>query len=119
MAERYRATGRAEKARIESQAKRQADEILAKAEAEAARIRGEGEAEALAILHKAWERDPEFYEFQRTLSAYSKILDKRTTLVLSTAGKLLRVLQDGPPEAERKASSETAPTPSTGTSPTP
>jgi membrane protease subunit HflC len=114
MAERYRATGRAEKARIESQAKRQADEILAKAEAEAARIRGEGEAEALAILHKAWERDPEFYEFQRTLSAYSKILDKRTTLVLSTAGKLLRVLQEGPPEAGRDKSPEARPSPPAG-----
>lgn len=98
MAERYRATGRAEKARIESQAKRQSDEILARADAEAARIRGEGEAAALAILQKAWERDPEFYEFQRTLTAYSKILDKRTTLVLSTAGRLLRLLQEGPPE---------------------
>jgi membrane protease subunit HflC len=114
MAERYRATGRAEKARIESQAKRQADEILAKAEAEAARIRGEGEAEALAILHKAWERDPEFYEFQRTLAAYSKILDKRTTLVLSTAGKLLRVLQEGPPEAGRDKSPDARPSPPAG-----
>ena len=46
IAERYRSAGLAEKARIESQARRQSDELLARADADAERIRGEGEAEA-------------------------------------------------------------------------
>src|SRR5262245_8927392 len=98
IAEQYRSAGLAEKARIESQARLQSDKLLALAEAEAERTRGEGEAEAIRILNAAHARDPEFYEFQRTLATYTKILSERTTLVLSSGSRLFKLLTDGVPE---------------------
>lgn len=102
IAERYRSAGLAERTRIESQARRQSDELLARAEADAERIRGEGEAEAIAILNEAHARDPEFYEFQRTLATYGKVLSERTTLVLSSGSRLFKLLSDGVPAPEHK-----------------
>lgn len=102
IAERYRSSGMAEKSRIESQARLQSDELLARAEAEAERTRGKGEAEAIQILNQAHARDPEFYEFQRTLATYSKILSERTTLVLSSGSRLFKLLTDGVPEPMTK-----------------
>ena len=53
--------------------------IEAQAHAEAERIRGEGEAEALRIYARAYNQDPDFYEFfYRTLQAYRKA-PRRTT----------------------------------------
>jgi membrane protease subunit HflC len=98
IAERYRSAGLAEKARIESQARLQSDELLARAEAEAERTRGRGEAEAIQILNQAHARDPEFYEFQRTLATYSKVLSDRTTLVLSSGSRLFKLLTEGVPD---------------------
>jgi membrane protease subunit HflC len=72
--------------------------VLARAEAEAVRIRAQGEAEATRLLNAAHGRDPEFYEFLRTLEAYSAILDEKATVVLSASSPLLRLLTQGPPE---------------------
>jgi membrane protease subunit HflC len=92
IADAYRSAGLAQNTVIRSQADRQYAEIMAKADAEAERIRGEAEAEALAILNAAHARDPEFYRTMRTLDAYREILNKNTTLVLSTSSSLLREL---------------------------
>jgi membrane protease subunit HflC len=102
IAERYRSAGLAEKSRIESQGRLQSDEILARADADAERIRGDGEAEAIRILNEAHARDPEFYEFQRTLATYTKILSERTTLVISSGSRLFKLLTDGVPEPAAK-----------------
>jgi membrane protease subunit HflC len=103
IAERYRSAGLAEKSRIESQGRLQSDELLARAEADAERIRGDGEAEAIRILNEAHARDPEFYEFQRTLATYTKILSERTTLVLSSGSRLFKLLTNGVPEPSAKS----------------
>ena len=97
IAERYRSAGAAERLRIESQAQRQSDELLARADADAERIRGEGEAEALTILNEAHALDPQLYELQRTLAAYSQILNRQSTVVLSAGSRLFRLLQEGLP----------------------
>ena len=98
IADRYRSAGLAQNTVIRSQADRQSSEILSRAEADAERIRGEAEAEALAILNEAHARDPEFYRTVRTLDAYRKILNEKTTLVLSTSSSLLKLLVDGVPD---------------------
>ena len=49
----------------------------------ATRIRGEGDAEAARIYAEAYGKDPEFYAFVRSLSAYERSLDEDTTLILS------------------------------------
>ena len=97
IAERYRSAGAAERLRIESQAQRQSDELLARADADAERIRGEGEAQALTILNEAHALDPQLYELQRTLAAYSQILNRQSTVVLSAGSRLFSLLHEGLP----------------------
>ena len=100
IAEKYRSEGEAEKTKIESEARRQAETILAQAEAESQRVRGQGEAEATRIYAEAYSRDPEFYELVRTLEAYEQMLGKQTTLVLSSASRMLKLLSEGlPPDS--------------------
>lgn len=98
IAGRYRSAGLAQNAVIRSQADRQYNEIISRAEAEAERIRGTAEAEALAVLNEAHARDPEFYRTLRTLDSYKKIINNKTTLVLSASSSLLKLLVDGIPE---------------------
>lgn len=111
IAQRYRSAGEAEKLVIESQAKRQSEEILAKAAADAERIRGEGEAEAIGIRNRAYARDPEFYRVLRTLESYRKILNSKTTLVLSASSSLLKLLTEGVPATPPETSPDGAPPP--------
>ena len=98
IAQRYRSAGLAESTVIRSQARKQASELLARANAEAERIRGEAEAEANSILNAAHAEDPEFYRVMRTLDTYRKILNPKTTLVLSASSNLLKLLTEGIPD---------------------
>ena len=95
MARRYRAEGEEEALKIRAAADKERTVILAKAYAEAEKTRGEAEAEATRIYSKAHEKDPEFYELLRTLEAYKKILDDKTTLLLSSDSELLKFLIHG------------------------
>jgi membrane protease subunit HflC len=97
IADRYRSAGLAESTVIKSHADRQHAELIAKADADAERIRGEAEAEATSILNQAHAADPEFFRLQRTLDAYRKILNDKTTLVLSASSGMLKLLTDGVP----------------------
>ena len=39
--------------------------------------------------------DPDFYKLLRTLEAYGKFLDEKTTVVLSSDSELLRLMTEG------------------------
>jgi membrane protease subunit HflC len=58
------------KRRSSSRPSARSTEIIAKAHADAQRIRGEGDATAAAIYATAYNRNPEFYSFYRSLQAY-------------------------------------------------
>ena len=53
----------------------------------------EGDAQAVAIFADAYGRDPEFYEFVRTLEAYRNTLRENTTIILSPHSDFFRLLQ--------------------------
>jgi membrane protease subunit HflC len=91
-AARYRAQGEGEAQAIKAEADRQAQEILAEARKNAEVIKGEADATAIEIYGNAYSKAPEFYKFTRTLDAYRKFLDDKTTLVLSGDSDLLRPL---------------------------
>ncbi|MEO1066180.1 MAG: protease modulator HflC [Pseudomonadota bacterium] len=83
-AERLRARGREAEQRIKAVADRQAVEIVAEARKDSEILRGEGDAERNRLFADAFGRDPEFFEFYRSMSAYEQALeDTGTTLVLS------------------------------------
>ena len=78
---------------------------LAKAEADAERIRGRAEAEATRTYAAAHQKDPAFFELSRTLETYKRILDDKTTVLLSGDSELLKYLMRGPalsPTPEKK-----------------
>jgi len=96
MAEKYRSEGQAEAMKIRAAADKDRKVTLAKAEAEAEKIRGRAEAEATRIYAAAHQKDPAFFELQRTLETYRKILDDKTTVLLSADSELLKYLTRGP-----------------------
>jgi modulator of FtsH protease HflC len=105
IADRYRSAGLAENQMIRSQADRQYSELLAKSRADAERIRGAAEAEAVHVLNAAHAQDPDFYAVLASLDAYRKILNERTTLVLSASSSMLKLLTDGIPELKNRPAS--------------
>jgi membrane protease subunit HflC len=67
-----RAQGREAAERLKAGADRQRTIILANAYQEAQSLRGNGDAKASEIYAKAYNKDPEFYSFYRSLTAYKK-----------------------------------------------
>jgi membrane protease subunit HflC len=95
IARQYRAEGEEQALRIRADADRQRDEILSAAYKEAERTRGEGDAAATRTYSQAYSRNPKFYKLVRTLESYKKILDDKTTAILSSDSELLKVLMKG------------------------
>lgn len=102
MARRYIAEGEEIAMKIRAEADREKERILANAYKEAERIKGEGDAIAARIYGQAFSRDPEFYKMLRTLEAYKKAIDNKTTVVLSSDSEFLKLLMKGQVGGERK-----------------
>ena len=79
---------------IRADADRQSTVILADAYRDSEVIRGEGDAEAAQIYASAYERDPEFYSFYRSLSAYRESFASGSdVLLLKPDSEFFRYLQ--------------------------
>ena len=100
IARQYRAEGEEQALKIRADAERQREEILSAAYKQAEAIKGEGDAGATRIYGHAYSRNPNFYKLVRTLEAYKKILDDRTTAILSSDSELLRLLTQGQREKD-------------------
>ncbi len=85
-----RAEGEQAKARIQAEADRDRTIILAEANRQAQILRGEGDAQRTLILNDAYGRDPEFFDFYRSLEAYSALQGEGTTMVLSPDSDFFR-----------------------------
>ena len=71
--------------------------LVAEAGRDADLLRGEGDAEAARIYADAYNADPEFYGFVRSLEAYRKTIGKGTTLVLPPDSEFFRLFGDPTP----------------------
>ena len=89
----YRSEGDEEARKTRAEADKQVKVILADAYRQAQIIRGKAEAKAIAIYADAFNRDPEFYQFSRTLEMYKKALDDQTTIVLPPNTELFKYLK--------------------------
>ena len=94
-ANKFRSEGSEEAQKIRAATDRDKTIILADAYKEAEKIRGEGDAKAVQVYARSYSSDPKFYEFVRTLDAYKKVVDDKTTLVLSSDSKLFKLLIEG------------------------
>lgn len=92
-AERHRSQGQGERARIEGQMTKELEEIRSKAYRSAQEIIGKADAEAIKIYARAYNKDPEFYAFLKTLETYRAAINDSSTLILSTDSELFHYLK--------------------------
>ncbi len=91
----FRAEGAAAANRIKATADRQATVIKAEAAREGEETRGQGDAERNRIYADAYTRDPDFFEFYRSMQAYEKGLNsKDTRLLLSPDSAFFKYFTD-------------------------
>ena len=74
LAQELRAEGNEIAEEIRANADKERTVILAEAYKLAEILKGEGDAEATSVYAKAFDKDPEFYEFTRSLNAYQSTL---------------------------------------------
>jgi membrane protease subunit HflC len=106
LARKNRAEGDEEARRIRAEADREALVIVAEARRDAEIARGEGDAEATRIYGEAYQSDPDFYAFLRSLEAYQKTIGEHTTLVLSSKSEFFRFLESSSPGGGRRGRAE-------------
>lgn len=90
----FRAEGAEFDFRIRALADRTRTITVANAMRDSDIIRGCGEAIAVKIFASAFNKDPEFYNFQRSLEAYSNALSEQDTLVLEANSDFFRYLNN-------------------------
>ena len=92
LAKKFRAEGDEESRKIRSDAEKQVRILTAEARQKSDIVRGEGDAAAARIFAEAYGRDPDFYDFVRTMDAYRRTIDQGTTLILSPQSEFFRWL---------------------------
>jgi len=93
IAAQLRAEGEEKAKQTTSSADKDKEIILADARKEAEKIMGEGDAQALETYANAYNQDPEFYRFWRTLESYKTALGAGSRIVLSTDSDYLKFLE--------------------------
>ncbi len=93
MAEQFRSEGAGEAARIMGNKERELKSITSDAYRQSQEIRGKADAEAADIYAKAYNKDPEFYRFLKTMEVYESTMDEDTVLLLGTKGDFLKYLE--------------------------
>lgn len=98
VANELRSTGAAESEKIRADADKQREVIVAEAYRDAQRIKGEGDAKASAIYARAYEQNPEFYAFYRSLEAYKQSFkSKGDVLVLEPNSEFFKYFKNSKP----------------------
>jgi membrane protease subunit HflC len=77
-----RSQGFSEAEKIRAEADRDREVIVAEAYRNAQRVMGEGDAKATAIYARAFNENPEFYAFYRSLDAYRKSFRSRSDVLV-------------------------------------
>ena len=118
IAKQFRSEGERDAKRLIAEAEREKTRTAAEAYAEAARTKAEGEAEAMRIYADSLGRDPAFYKFLRTLQAYEKLLDDKTTLFLPADAEILAILRENGVATDAPATGPESPVAEGGAAPT-
>lgn len=95
VAKELRSRGEAAALRIQAEADRSRIEVIAQAEREAEIIRGKGDAQSTAIYAQAFNKNPEFFRFYRSLNAYKKVFKTgKDILVLQPNSDFFQYFKD-------------------------
>ena len=82
VANELRSEGSAEAEKIRADADRQREVIVAEAYRDAQKIKGEGDAKAASIYAQAFNQNPEFYAFYRSLEAYRSSFKSKSDVIV-------------------------------------
>ena len=95
-----RAEGAEVAQRVRANAERERTVLLAEAQSQGEILRGQGEQDAIRIFAEAFQRDPGFYQFWRTMQAYREAFGEGgTRLVLTPDSEFFRYFRGSQPEA--------------------
>ena len=82
VANELRSEGSAEAEKIRADADKQREVIVAEAYRDAQKMKGEGDAKAAATYAQAFNQNPEFYSFYRSLEAYRASFKSKTDVIV-------------------------------------
>jgi len=88
-----RSLGEGQKAEIMGKVERELKEIISGANREAAEIKGKADAEAAKIYADAYNKDPEFYSFIKSLESYKVAVGQNTSLMISSDSEFYKFIQ--------------------------
>lgn len=95
VANELRSTGAATSEKIRADADRQREVIMAEAYRDAQVIKGQGDAKAAEIYAEAFQKNPEFYSFYRSLEAYKQSFrNKGDIMILEPTSEFFKYLKD-------------------------
>jgi membrane protease subunit HflC len=87
-----RSLGEGQKAEIMGKVKREFQVVMSSANREAEEIKGKADAEAANIYASAYNQDPEFYAFSKSLESYKMAMGKNTHLIISSDSEFFKYL---------------------------
>jgi membrane protease subunit HflC len=90
IAQKFRSEGEGEAHKIEGSMDRDLKKITSEAYRTAQEIKGKADAESTLIYAQAYNKDPDFYSFLKSLEVYEGTMDKESSLVLSTSSDFLK-----------------------------
>ena len=94
IAAQIRAEGQKEAQKIRAEADKKVKVILAQAYSEAEKIKGTGDASAVSIYAQSFSKDPDFYEFWRTMELYRDSL-KDAVIIAGEDAEVLKFMIKG------------------------
>jgi len=94
IAARFRSEGEGRSAEILGTMEKELRSIRSTAYRRVQETRGKADAEATRIYGAAYNRDPEFYAFSRTLEAYKEGQNKNSVMILTTDSDYYQYLKD-------------------------
>ena len=92
IAERFLSEGQGESARIQGEKERELKQIESEAYRKSQELIGQADGEATSIYAAAYNKDPDFYQFLKTMESYEEALDKESWLILSTDSDFFKFL---------------------------
>ena len=93
IAAKYLSEGKGNSSEILGKMQRELDQIQSEAYRKAQEIKGKADALAITIYANAYNRDPEFYEFLKTLETYEKTIDNKNTIIMTTDSDYYKFLK--------------------------
>lgn len=97
IAAQFRSEGEGRSAEILGTMEKELRRIRSTAYRRVQEVQGQGDADATGIYGRAYDKDPEFYAFLRTLESYKEKVNPNAVLILTTDSDIYRYIKNANP----------------------